>query len=262
MGIGTLFNVLLINPIFNLLLVFMFVFTSWNLPWSLGWSIIALTTVFRLAFNPFYKKQAEMALQMEELRPKIEAVQKKYKDQPQKLQQEQMKLYQEKGINPAAGCLIALVQLPIILALYQVLLKFFETDIHEIGKLLESVAYADFLKGLPIDPWFMGFNLSATPSQFQEFGAYYLLIPVITAALQYFQIVKTQPQRKEEPKKDGKQDDSFQSVFQKQMKVMFPIMIGYFSYVLPVGLALYWNVFSLFSILQTRRKNDSAKTSK
>lgn len=257
MGIGDIFNVLLINPTYNILLLFIFVFSSWGLPGSLGLAITALTSVFRLAFNPMYKKQAEMAVHMEELRPKIEKLQKKYKDQPQKLQQEQMKLYQEKGLNPASGCLIALIQLPIILALYRVLLQFFETSSSEITALLNKVAYADFLKDLPIDPMFLGFNLGVTPSQYQEYGMFYLIVPVVTAVLQYFQIIKTQPKpapKKESDKKDGKDTENFQAVFQKQMKIMFPIMIAYFSYILPVGLALYWNVFSLFSILQTRKK--------
>jgi YidC/Oxa1 family membrane protein insertase len=261
MGIGHIFNVLLINPIFNILLVFIFVLTTLHIPGSLGWAIIALTTLFRFAFNPFYKKQAEMAVHMEELRPKIEALQKKYKKEPQKLQQEQLKLYQERGINPASGCLVGLIQLPIILALYQVLLQFFQTDIKDIGAFLEKVAYADFLRDLPIDPHFLGFNLSVTPSQYQHYGYIYLLIPIITAALQYLQVVKAMPQKKEDPeaaKKKTKEEikaeqESFQSVFQKQMKVMFPVMIGYFSYILPVGLALYWNVFSLFSIVQAMK---------
>lgn len=255
---GEIFNVLLINPTFNILLVFIFLFSSWHLPGALGWAIIALTTLFRLAFNPFYKKQAEMAIQMEELRPKLEEVQKKYKDEPQKLQQAQMKLYQEKGINPAAGCVTALIQLPVILALYQVLLKFFETKPEKLGAFLDSVAYANFLKDLPLDLHFLGLNLGATPSQYQQYGLVYLAIPLVTAALQYLQVVKSMPQpAKVEPeaKKDKKEEpENFQSAFQKQMKVMFPIMVGYFSYILPVGLALYWNVFSLFSIIQAQAK--------
>lgn len=256
--IGTIFNILLINPTFNLLLVFIFLFSSWGLPGALGWSIILLTTVFRLAFNPFYKKQAEMALHMEELRPQIEQLQKKYKDDPKKLQQEQMALYKERGINPASGCLIALVQLPVILALYQVLLKIFQTKEAALTVFLDKIAYASFLKHMPLDPHFLGFNLGVAPSQYQQYGWYYLIIPLVTAALQYFQVVAAQPKKKEDAKaiKTTPEDkESFQAVFQKQMKVMFPIMIGYFSYILPVGLALYWNIFSLFSIVQGKKKN-------
>lgn len=253
---GELFTTLFINPTFNILLVFMYVFSTWGLPGSLGWAIIALTALFRMASNPFYKKQAQMAVQMELLRPEIEKLQKQYKEEPQKLQQEQMKLYKEHNINPATSCLGALIQLPIILALYRVLLKFFQTDISKIPAMLNKIAYADFLKGLPIDPHFLGFNLSVAPSHYAQNGIYYLAVPVVTAFLQYVQVVKTQPKKTAPATKE--EQESFQAVFQKQMKVMFPIMIGYFSYILPVGLALYWNVFSLISILQTPKKAEIA----
>lgn len=265
---GELFNVLLINPTFNILLVFIFLFSSWGIPGALGWAIISLTTLFRFAFNPLYKKQAEMAIHMEELRPKLEELQKKYKDKPQELQQAQMKLYKDKGINPASGCLVALIQLPVILALYQVLLKLFESNFEKVAVMLNKIAYADFLKNMPLDPHFLGFNLGVTPSQFQQYGYIYLAIPLITAVLQYFQVVKSMPQpakpteqelatKKDTTKKDTTKKDepeSFQATFQKQMKIMFPIMVGYFSYILPVGLALYWNIFSLFSIIQAQSK--------
>ena len=61
MGIGNIFHILLINPIFNILLVFIFVFSTWALPGALGWAIIALTSMFRIAFSPLYKKQMHMA---------------------------------------------------------------------------------------------------------------------------------------------------------------------------------------------------------
>lgn len=252
---GELFTTLFINPTFNILLVFMYVFSTWGIPGSLGWAIIALTALFRMASNPFYKKQAHMAVQMELLRPEIEKLQKQYKEEPKKLQEEQMKLYKDNNINPAASCVGAIIQLPVILALYQVLLKFFQTDILKISAMLNKIAYADFLKNLPIDPHFLGFNLSVAPSLYAQNGYQYLAIPLVTAFLQYLQVVKTQP-KKSATKPEDK--DSFQAVFQKQMKVMFPIMIGYFSYILPVGLALYWNVFSIISILQTPKKMDEA----
>jgi YidC/Oxa1 family membrane protein insertase len=111
----------------------------------------------------------------------------------------------------------------------------------------------------------LGFNLGIAPATFQHNGLHYLVIPALTAFLQYYQLKVATPAPKkveEDPKalkkledKDGKKPEpSFQEVFQKQSKFMFPLMVGYFSYILPVGLALYWNVFSLFSILQAKEK--------
>lgn len=264
MGIGSIFNIALIHPIFNILLVFIFVFTSWSLPGALGWAIIALTSLFRIAFSPMYKKQIHMAEQMEVMRPKLEAIQKKYKGNAQKIQQEQLKLYQEHGINPASGCLLAIIQIPLVIALYQVLLSVFQdNNLSHISELTKSIAYFDFLRITHIDPMFLGFNLGVAPSTFQQNGYLYLILPALTAFLQYYQLKLTQPApkkdaQKEIVKKDGKpaekKEESFQEVFQKQSKFMFPLMVGYFSYILPVGLALYWNVFSLFSILQAKEK--------
>ena len=266
MGIGNIFHILLINPIFNILLVFIFVFSTWALPGALGWAIIALTSMFRIAFSPLYKKQMHMATQMEVMRPKLEALQKKYKGDPKKIQQEQLKLYQEHGINPASGCLLAIIQIPLVIALYQVLLSVFQgNNLAHISELTKKTAYFEFLRITHIDPQFLGFNLGIAPSTFNQNGLYYLIIPVLTAFLQYLQLQVATPSVKKTPdsdkelaKKDGKpgekKEESFQEVFQKQSKFMFPLMVGYFSYILPVGLALYWNVFSLFSILQAKEK--------
>lgn len=103
MGIGQIFNVLLINPIFNVLLLFLFVFSSWGLPGSLGWAIIALTTFFRLLFNPFYKKQIDMAADMEEIRPQLEKLQKKYKKQSTKNATRTAKTVPRKRNQPNVG---------------------------------------------------------------------------------------------------------------------------------------------------------------
>ena len=85
----------------------------------------------------------------------------------------------------------------------------------------------------------------------------YLLVPVITGALQYFQNKITLPQapKVEEPKdekekKESSTSEEFQKAMNTQMKYFFPVMIGYFSYTLPLGLSLYWNIFSIFSIIQ------------
>jgi YidC/Oxa1 family membrane protein insertase len=116
------------------------------------------------------------------------------------------------------------------------------------------------LKISSIDPWFFGFNLAVSPKQGGHW--FYLLIPLITGILQYFQAVSmTPPAAKQENEKNKKEGgDDFQKAMNTQMKFMFPIMIGWFSYTLPVGLSLYWNIFSLFSIYQGKQlKVDSDK---
>lgn len=268
---GNIFDILLVNPFINVLLVFYYVFTLWHLPGAFGWAIIALTSSIRIVFNPFYAKQIEMASKMQEIKPRMSKLQAKYKDDKTKLQQEQMKLYQEVGVNPTAGCLVALVQIPIIFALYNVLQTFLNNGgLEKVSGKINAVVYADFLKVSNIDSWFLWYDLGVNPSAFAQHGYHYLAIPLITGGLQYWQGILAQPntapkkdelaetggKNKNKDKKDEKPSASedFQKAMSTQMKYMLPVMIGYFSYVLPVGLALYWNVFSLFSILQYSRK--------
>ncbi len=92
---------------------------------NFGWAIILFTVVIRFVLYPLYHAQTKSMIKMRKLQPKIEAVRKKYKD-PQKQQEELMKVYREEGVNPASGCLMLLIQLPIFFLLYAVIRYFQE----------------------------------------------------------------------------------------------------------------------------------------
>ncbi|HEX7022506.1 MAG TPA: YidC/Oxa1 family membrane protein insertase [Trueperaceae bacterium] len=91
---------------------------------SWGLAIIVLTLLFRVLVWPLMSAQTKSMVAMQQLQPKLKALQKKYKDNKEKLQQETMKLYQEHGVNPAGGCLPMLVQMPLLLILWRVFAKF------------------------------------------------------------------------------------------------------------------------------------------
>ena len=104
-----------------------------------------------------------------------------------------------------------------------------------------------------------GINLATTP---QKGGnMLYYLVPIVTAILQYFQVQTATPAMaptssivKVGDDKDKKNDGGdFQKAMNTQMKYIFPLMIGWFSMSMPLGLSLYWNIFSLFSIIQYKR---------
>ena len=247
------FNSVFVVPILNLLVLFYIGFTFLKIPWAFGFSIVALTALVRIILRPFFNQQMQTARRMQELKPQIDDLQKRYKDDKKRFQQEQLKLYQQAGINPAAGCLFMIVQIPVFIALYQSMLLFLQKgDQATIIAQINKVMYFPFLKITSIDPWFFGFNLALSPSVAKN--PIYFIIPVITAFLQYYQVkVSTpdQPKQEKEQGKDNKED--FQKAMNTQMKYIFPILIGWFSYTLPVGLSLYWNVFSLFSIIQYKK---------
>jgi len=256
------------HPILNLLVVFYKLFLLIRLPGAFGFAIIALTIAVRLLFQPFFQKQIETAKKMQELKPHLDNLSSKHKNDQKQLQAEQLKLYQQHGINPTSGCLVMIIQLPVFIALYNTLNLFLlnghtEKTIIAINKVL----YFSFLKIDSINSWFFGLDLVKTPKQAGEW--YYLLIPLITGLLQYFQaqvsmpapaptkaVVKTDNKDK---KPDGGGD--FQKAMNTQMKYMFPLMIGWFSYTLPIGLALYWNIFSIMGIMQYRKVNNKSQIS-
>ena len=181
-----------------------------------------------------------------------------------------MRLYQEAGINPASGCLFMIIQIPVFIALYQTLQHFFVADTTKIIVSLNKTLYFPFLHFKTLDVWFLGINLAASPKQMGSLFAY--LIPIVTGILQYFQTVSTTagmmppPSTAIESKKDGKKEDSSADDFQKamntQMKYVFPFMIGWFALSMPAGLALYWNIFSVFSIIQYELHKKSTESSK
>jgi len=257
--LGTFFDYVFAIPIKNLLVGLYHLFAVLKIPGAFGFAIIGLTVIIRLLLHPFFKQQIETAKKMQDLKPHLDRLSKKHKAEPKRLQEEQMKLYQQMGINPASGCLFMIIQIPVFIALYNTL-NLFLINGHAKNVLMQinKILYHPILKITSIDPWFFGFNLALSPAKANLW--YYYLIPVITAVLQYFQATVTmpapvEPQKKElSDKKEGATDD-FQKAFGTQMKYIFPLMIGWFSYSLPVGLALYWNIFSVFSIIQYRKIN-------
>lgn len=224
----------------------------------------------------------ETQQKMTAIKPKLDELNKKHKDDKTRLQQAQMDLYKEHGINPAGGCLFALVQIPIFIGLYQTLNQFVTaTGASDALSHINKLVYAPWLAITKLDPQFFMYNLSLSPSSHPLFTydmsngfawitanapyAPYLAIPFVTGLLQYLQArysgmgapatptptdSKSLAKEGDKKKVEPSMSDDFQSAMNTQMKYMFPVMIGYFSYTLPLGLSLYWNIFSIFAILQ------------
>ena len=264
------FNTIFVFPILNLLVFFYKIFLFIKIPGAFGLAIVALTVVIRLVLHPFFKQQLETSKKMQDLKPHLDRLSQKHKNDKKRIQEEQMKLYQQAGINPASGCLFMIIQIPVFIALYNTLSLFLLNGAAtKVITQINKVLYHPILKIQTIDPWFFGFNLAVAPAKSGQW--YYYALPLITAFLQYLQTqamtptpISAHPQgaqaQKSHPegddvKKDGKKNggDDFQKAMNTQMKFIFPLMIGWFSYTLPVGLSLYWNIFSIFSIMQYKR---------
>ncbi|GIW63827.1 MAG: hypothetical protein KatS3mg091_629 [Patescibacteria group bacterium] len=269
MSLLDLLKIIFVYPILNLLILIYYAFSGLNIPGALGWSILVLTFLFKIATQPLFVKQLKQAKKMQELAPKIKKLQIKYKKDPAKLQKEQMKLYSQAGVNPAGGCLILLVQIPFIYALYNAFLIFLSIESNGGLQSLKNIIYFSFINLTKIETMFLGYDLTLSPasalSKFGSAGWHYYLIPVITGFLQYYfskvslsnidqsdSLKNNQDSKNKDNKKDADMTEDFSKIMQMQTKYIFPVLIGWVSMSFPVGLALYWNAFSFFSILQSR----------
>lgn len=266
----TLWNQLLIWPIVNTLVAFYKLFEFFHIPGPLGFAIILLTIAIRLLLYPLMQAQLKSAKKMSDLKPHLDALNAKHKDDKHKLQQAQMDLYKQHGINPAAGCLPLLIQMPVLIALYNVFYQVLNNgNLTEIVGSINQIVYAPYLKLSTLDVTFLGVNLGVKPSEYADHGWWLLSVPLITAGLQWYQSKLMMPvaanttnptnttnttNEKIKQKPDEKKVDTAAEM-QKQMATIMPIMFGFFALQFPLGLALYWNVFGLFGIIQQLRVN-------
>ncbi|MDD9148492.1 MULTISPECIES: YidC family membrane integrase SpoIIIJ [unclassified Sporolactobacillus] len=180
---------------------------------SYGIAIIITTIIVRLVLLPLMAKQVKSSQAMQDLQPKIKALQEKYssKDRAtqEKLQQEQMKLFQENKVNPLSGCLPLLIQMPILFAFYQAIMRTWE---------IKKQSFLWFQLGAP-DPFY--------------------ILPII-AALSTFLQQKIMV---------GRMGNSNPQM--AMMTYVFPIMIAVPALYFPSALALYWVVGNIFMIFQT-----------
>lgn len=249
MIIFEIFELLFIQPLTNILLGFYQLLSSFGAPFALGFSIILLTVFLRTLFYPLMSAQIRSTKKMQDLAPEMKEIREKYKKDRQKQQEMMMKLYKKYNINPAAGCLPALIQLPIILALYQVIFRI--AEINSLEKFIEQITpllYFDFLKPTSLwDTTFFGIEIAVKPTDVFASNPLIIIVPILTGLTQL--ILSKMMMSKIAPSKvDGKED--FQTTFMKQSLFIFPFMIGFFSFTLPIGLSIYWITFTLFGILQ------------
>lgn len=232
------YNKILYQPLFNAL-IFLYQYLPGR---DFGVAVIVLTILIRILLYPFFIQSIKSQKILSELQPKIQEIQKKYKDDKEKQTKEIITLYQKEKINPFGGCLTLLIQLPILIALYQVFWKGLQFQSMEI--LYSFVPHPG-----EINPNFLGLiNLKESN----------LFLAIFAAILQFIQS-KTTPSLKTSLDKTNQ----FSDILQKQMLYFFPIFTILILLKLPSAIALYWIVTILFSIFQQylifRKKYDARK---
>lgn len=246
-----IWQLLLYQPILNALIFLYKVLFS-----NLGLAIIALTVLIRAVLSPIMNQQLRSAKKMQELSPELAKLKEKFKDDKQKLAQAQMELYKQNGVNPASGCLPQIVQLIILISLYQAFNLVIKPDGLEVVKKLNESLYT--FNKLPevaaLNLNFLYLNLSKPdlfhiPNFVGIPGFFVILATVFQFLSSKMMAPVVSKEQKLALKTESKTDDMAGSM-QKQMLYMFPLMTLIFGYSMPSGVMLYWFVFSLFSFLQ------------
>ncbi len=248
------FDTFLINPILNVLIIIYVTLQRLGIPGALGFSIIAISALIRLVLWPLTSAQLKSTQKMAALKPHLDRIKVEHGHDKVRHQQEVSKLYKEHGVNPMAGCLPLLLQLPVFIGLYNVLQQVLAFDKAGFLSSINSRLYlpAFQLADKP-DTSFIGYSLSTAPNQWGQVGFAILLIPLVTGLLQLIQSKMMTPQAtkalvKKADQKPGMEDTMSQ--VQSQMTFIMPVMIAFFSYGFPVGLSLYWNTFTIVGIIQ------------
>ena len=186
-----------------------------------GWAIIIMTLLIKAAFTPLTHMSFESMKKMQVIQPKLKSLQERYKDDPTKLNKEMMELYRRNKVNPMAGCLPMLLQIPVFIAFYQVLNEMIE------------------LNGTPFIFWI---NDLAQPDRLFQFpftlpilGDGFNLLPILMLGSMVWQ-QKLTPQAGVNPE-------------QAKIMAFMPVIFGFLFYKMPSGLVLYWFVNNMLSIV-------------
>ncbi len=253
------FDIILVNPILNVLVAVYQLLMALHVPSALGFSIILLTIIVRLILSPLLHQSLKQQKKMQQIMPEINKLKEKHKNDAKRLQTEQMALFQKHGVNPASGCVVMIIQIPILIALYQVLLGSVCLTTKGAHSLCLPTANAVnerlYFNGLKLhELWntsFFGLSLGHTPSQLlSQVGFGIVLVAVLTASLQLIQSKMMMAPAALMPKKEKKSEEDFATAFQTQSMYLLPLMVGFFSFSLPFGLSLYWNTLTIFGIIQ------------
>ncbi len=222
-----------------------------------GVAIIFLTLAVSFALFPLTLKQTRSMKAMQEIQPEIKRLQKEYKQDRQELNQQLMALYQERNVNPAAGCLPLLIQMPVWFALFSVLRTTPTTaDDGTIGLSTGYIPEDSSLAGAILDgkTSFLSMDLSLSPNEVFSGEGFvsvlpYALLVLIVMASGYYQQWQTTRRRNTDDSGKTPQQLQQQQGMQTAMKIM-PVFFGVISWVWPTGLVLYFAVSNLFRVGQ------------
>ncbi len=253
--LANIWNTILFYPFLNILLLFYGLFGN-----NLGWAVIVLAILIRLALIPSTKSQTEMTKKLANIKPELDALQKKYGNNKEKLAQEQMKLYKNSGYNPL-GCLGSMVpQILILYVMIQVINVVTGNHFDGIYPMVKDFVFgANFTD---INTHFYFLDLSKTFNQVtSEFGYTLPALPYLVTALlvgftqfvstKFMQLMQNPTPKKNDKKKEGElSPEEMQAQMMNSMNAIFPLMTIFITLTTPAVLGVYWLAQSVMLIAQ------------
>lgn len=233
-----IWNLFIINPMTNALL-----WLTGTLGGNFILALVIFTIITRVIMLPLNLRQQRSMMKTQEMQPQIKAIQSKYKDNPQKMQEEFAKI----GYNPAdtlTGCLPMVATMPILFGLFQVLRLVLGTTPQALFELTQRVyPWIDLTKLLPIDSTFLWLNLAQPDPLY--------ILPVLVFATMFLQTKMTTPAKnKSDGKNKGKDESDPSAAMSQSMQYTMPIMFGFFSLSFSSGLSIYFVLSNLVGIGQ------------
>jgi YidC/Oxa1 family membrane protein insertase len=211
---------------------------------NFGLAIILFTILIRLATYPLNAQQMKSTKAMQELQnsKKWQDIQKKYKDDKEKLSQEQMKIYKEMGVNPFGSCLPTIIQFPVIIGLYQAIIRALAVTPLQLLALSKHLTNGASI--IPINNIFLWMDLSL-PEKSSGLSIAGYGIPIMAIVVMITSYLQTKLMT---PPSNNPNDQSAQ--MSKAMGLYMPLFMGWLAYSYSSGLALYFVVSNLASIFQ------------
>lgn len=228
-----------------------------------GVAIIVFTVLVKLLMVPLSIKQQKAMAKTQKVQPYINELQRKYKNDKDKLSKEMMKIYQENEISPMGGCLPLLIQFPILIGIIQVvyrpityILKMDVTALSkglDLGKTVSSIQEIAIAKELDLINFnFFGIDLSMMPKDNINNIAIWI-IPVLATLVTYLSGKLSQKMSSSSAQNEQAQQMS------SSMTTIMPVMTLFFTYTMPVAAALYWFISSATQVVQQYLLNKLVK---
>lgn len=234
-----LFTTFLYQPILNLL-IFLYNVVPFN---DLGLAIIVLTVLIKLALFPLSRQSIKSQKALQELQPKIDEIKKKYKDNKEQQAKALMDLYKNNKVNPLSSCLPLLIQLPFLIAVFQV----FRTGLNAESL---NLLYPFIQNPGELNHITLGLIDLSKPN---------IVLAVMTGGAQFIQ-TKMLSSKRPKVKSSGAKDEDMMAMMNKQMLYFMPILTVVIGASLPAGLIVYWFTTTLLTVgqqyLMFRKKSD------